>query len=163
MLNFFAKRRLEKQLSEYLSPEAVQAVLDDGVLDPPRIHSGRFEFIFAFVRADSPEQLAQRIGRVAETGIEHEATVHDLIGPMVVMAYGTLRRGEPSGSHQQLVSHLQQQFGADIKVVYGTADGHFGAFGSEKHLAFTFTFPRFDQALAALGRLEFGHAEEFTP
>jgi hypothetical protein len=82
---------------------------------------------------------------------------------MVVMAYGTLRPGEPSGSRQQLVGHLQERFGADIKILHGAADGHFGNFGSEKRLAFTFTFPRFDTALATLGRLEFGQAEEFTP
>ena len=82
---------------------------------------------------------------------------------MVVMAYGTLRAGEPSGSRQQLVSHLQQQFGAAIKIVHGAALGHFGLFGSEKRVAFTFTFPRFDQALATLGRLEFGRTDEFTP
>ena len=162
MLNFFAKRKSEKQLSEYLNPRAVRDVLD-GHTDTAKIHSGRIEFIFALVRADNPEQLAQRIGLIADAGIEHQALVHDLIGPMVVMAFGTLRPGEPSGSRQQLVSHLQQQFGADIKIVYGAADGHYGNFGSEKRLAFTFTFPRFDQALATLGRLEFGRTEEFTP
>jgi hypothetical protein len=162
MLNFFAKRRLEKQLSEYLSPEAVRDVLD-GRTDTAKIHSGRIEFIFAFVRADSPEQLARRIGSVANAGMEHHALVHNLLGPMVVMAYGTLRPGEPSSSRPQLVSHLQQQFGADIKIVHGAADGHFGNFGSEKLLSFTFTFPRFDAALATLGRLEFGRTEDFTP
>ena len=79
------------------------------------------------------------------------------------MAYGTPRQGEPSGSRHQLASHLQQQFGSDIKIVHGAADGHFGSFGNEKRFAFTFTFPRFDHALAALGQLEFGRAEEFTP
>ena len=162
MLNFFAKRRLKKQLSEYLDPEAVRDVLD-GRMDTAKIHSGRIEFIFAFVRADSLEQLAQRIGLVADAGMEHDALVHDIIGPMVVMAYGTLRPGEPSGSRQQLVGHWQQQFGADIKIVHGAADGHFGNFGSDKRMSFTFTFPHFDQALATLGRLEFGRTEEFTP
>ncbi len=163
MLDFFAKRKVRKQLSEYLSPEAVQDVLDGRALDMLKIHSGRIEFIFAFVRADSPEHLAERIGLVADAGIEHNAMVHDLVGPMVVMAYGTLRPGEPSGSREQLVSHLQQQFAADIKIVHGAADGHFGSFGSEKRLAFTFSFLRFDHALATLGRLEFGRTEEFTP
>jgi hypothetical protein len=82
---------------------------------------------------------------------------------MAIMAFGTLRQGAPSGSRQRLVSRLHQQFGADIKIVHGAVDGHFGLFGSEKRIAFTFTFPRFDQALATLGRLEFGHTEEFTP
>jgi hypothetical protein len=156
-------RKERKQLTEYLSPEAVQEVLEGRNLDATRIKPSRIEFIFTFLRADAPEQLAERIGLVADAGIGHEAVVHDIIGPMVVMAFGTLRPGAPSSPRQRLVSRLQQQFGADIKIVHGAANGHFGLFGSEKRLAFTFTFPRFDHALATLARLEFGRTEEFTP
>ena len=73
MLNFFAKRKLSRQLSEYLDSEAVQKLLDGSALDTPKIQSGRFEFVFVFVRADSPEQLAERIGLVADAGIEHRS------------------------------------------------------------------------------------------
>src|SRR6266516_545451 len=58
MLNIFAKRKLSRQLSEYLDSEAVQKLLDGSALDTQKIQSGRFEFVFVFVRADSPEQLA---------------------------------------------------------------------------------------------------------
>ena len=92
--------------------------------------------------------------------MEHEATVYDLLGPMVVMAFGTLGPARTSGSRQQLVSHLVQQFGADIKIVHGAADGHFGTFGSRTRLSYTFTFPSFDLALTTLGQLEFGQTEE---
>src|SRR5438034_3713735 len=164
MLNFFAKRKLSRQLSEYLDSEAVQKLLDGRALDTPKIQSGRFEFVFVFVRADSPEQLAERIGLVADAGIEHRAVVHNLVGPMVVMAFGTLRAAQPSPmSRTELVSHMQQRFGSDIKIVHGAADGHFGLFGGDTRLSYTFTFPRFDAALATLGRLEFGHTEELMP
>lgn len=164
MLNFFAKRKLSRQLSEYLAPKAAQDLLDGRSLDTPKIQSGRIEFIFVFVRADSPEQLAARTGLVADAGIQHHAVVHDLVGPMVVMAFGTLGAAEhlPT-SRSELVSHLQQRFSSDIKVVHGAADGHFGLFGGDTRLSYTFTFPRFDTALATLGRLEFGQTEELRP
>ena len=163
MRDFFAKRRVRKQLNEYISPELVRDALEGRALDMPKIHSGLIEFIFVFARAETAQQLAERVGRVADAGIEREAVVHNLIGPMVVMAFGTLRETQSSGSRQQLVSDLQQQFGADIKIVHGATDGHFGSFGNKNRLAFTFTFPHFDRALAALGRLEFGLTEELTP
>src|ERR1043166_2705906 len=106
MLNFFIKRKLSRQLSDCPHREAVQDLLDGRALETPKIQSGRIDFIFAFARADTPEQLAERVGLVANAGIEHEAVVHDLIGPLVVMAFGTLRATQFSSSRQQLVTHL---------------------------------------------------------
>jgi hypothetical protein len=73
---------------------------------------------------------------------------------------GTFRSTQPSGSRQQLVSHLRQQFGTDIKIVHGAAGGHFGNFGNDRRISYTFTFPRFDTALTTLGNLEFGQTKE---
>ena len=129
-----------------------------------KIQSGPIEFVFVLVRADRPEQLAERVGLVADTGIEHEAIVHDLVGPMVVMSFGTLQPVQRSPAPRaELVAHLQERFGSDIRIVHGATHGHFGLFGSDKRISFTFTFAHFDKALAALGRLEFGQTEELLP
>jgi len=161
MLNFFGTRKLSRRLSKYLNPKGVQDLINGRALNPPRILSGPIEFVFVFVRADNPQQLSARLGLVADEGIEHGAVVHDLVGPMVVMAFGTLADAKHSpGSRANLVARLQQRFGGDAKIVHGAADGHFGNFGSEKRCGYTFTFPHFDAALAALSRLEFGGTEE---
>jgi len=77
------------------------------------------------------------------------------------MAFGTLRAARHSAtSRTSLVSHLQERFGSDIRIVHGAADGHFGLFGGDTGFSYTFTFPRFDAALAVLGRLEFGQTVE---
>ena len=129
-----------------------------------KIQSGPIEFVFTLVRADRPEQLAERVGMVADTGMEHYAVVHDLVGPTVVMAFGTLQAAQHSStSRAQLVAHLQKRFGSDIRIVHGATYGHFGSFGSDKRISYTFTFAHFDKALAALGRLEFGQTEELLP
>jgi hypothetical protein len=155
------RAKLRKLLSEYVNADGVDALMEGRRLDVPKIQSGRIEFVFVLVRADSPEQLAERIGLVADVGTEHDAVVHTMVGPMVVMAFGTLRAEQHSPtSRSELVSHLQQQFGKDIRIVHGAADGHFGSFGSATRISYSFTFPRFDSALATLGRLEFGQTEE---
>jgi hypothetical protein len=59
-----------------------------------------------------------------------------------------------------LVNDLQQRWGGMLKIVHGEADGYFGCFGGDRYLSYTFTFPQFEAALAALGRLEFGWVEE---
>jgi hypothetical protein len=163
MFNFFAKRKLTRQLGKWLSPELVQEVLDGRALQTPKIRAGRIEFIFVFVRAESVEQLAERTGAVVDAGMEHEAVVYNVVGPMVVMAFGAHGPPPSPSSRSRLVGRMREKLGTTIKIVHGAEDGHFGLFGSEKFLAFTFTFPGFDHALATLGRLEFGQTEEFTP
>ena len=161
LLNFFAKRKLRKQLSKYVTADAVEAIVEGRLFDRSKIQLGWIEFIFVLIRAESPAQLSERIGLVADAGIKHDAVVHDLIGPMVVMAFGTIRAAQHSTtSRTSLVSHLQERFGNDIRIVHGATDGHFGLFGGDARFSFTFTFPRFDAALATLGRLEFGQTEE---
>lgn len=164
LTEYFSKLKLRKQLSKVVSEDAVEAILEGRHLDTPKIQSGRIEFVLVLVRADGPEQLSERIGHVANTGMEHHAVVHSLVGPMVVLAFGTHNAVKHSPtSRSGLVSQMQQRFGSDIKIIHGAAEGHFGLFGSEKFLNYTFTFPQFDTALAILGRLQFGRTEELQP
>jgi hypothetical protein len=92
---------------------------------------------------------------------KHDAVVHSLVGPMTLMALGTLREAlHPAASRAGMASDVQERFGSDVRIVHGAADGHFGNFGGDTSIHYTFTFPRFDAALTALGRLEFGQTAE---
>ena len=64
-------------------------------------------------------------------------------------------------SRSKLVKALGERFPRNLKILHGAVDGHFGLFGGKNRIAYTFTFPRFEEALAALGQLEFGEAREF--
>jgi hypothetical protein len=158
----FAKRKLISQLSTYLDPDLAKRVAEGGpLLGKPKIQSGRIEFVFVLVRADGAQQLETGIGLVTDAAQNHYATVHSVVGPMVIMAFGTIRSAQHSAtSRTKLVSYMREHFGSDVRIVHGAADGHFGIFGSGRCLHYTFTFRRFETALAALGRLEFGQTEE---
>lgn len=158
---FFAKRRLRRLLSESVSAEFVDAIVDGSALATPSIQSGRIEFIFAFVRADDAVRVAERTALVAEAGIEHNALVHAFVGPMIPMTFGTHPAAAQSPtSRVELVAQLQRRLGNDIKIVHGAVDGHFGLFGGSARFSYTFTFPGIDVAFATLARLAFGQAVE---
>ncbi len=164
MLGSFIKRRkAERALAKYLSPAAVTA-FGDGRIDTRSLKPGHIEFVLVFVRADTPAQVAERMGRVADIGVEHGAVVHDLVSSLVVLAYGTHPApSEQPFSRRALVKALQREYGGDIKMVHGAASGHYGNFGSPTRISYTFSIPRFDTTLAVLGRLGFGQTEEFRP
>jgi len=150
-----------QMLSKLVGADVAVSIVKGQPLAIPRIQSRRIEFVFVLIRADSPEQLSKRIGLVTDAGLKHGAVVHSVIGPMVVMAFGTLRWAQPADtSRTNLVNYMQERFGNDIRIAHGAADGHFGNFGGGKSIHLTFSFPRFEAVLAALGRLEFGQTEE---
>jgi hypothetical protein len=91
--------------------------------------------------------------------------IHGFIGPLVTLVFEMLpaAKARPS-SRLELVDDLRRQLADDTKIVHGAAQGHYGLLGSEKHiLLYSFIVPRFDAALGALSRLEFGLVEEFKP
>jgi hypothetical protein len=83
---------------------------------------------------------------------------------MIVMAFGTFPGvQDPTKKRGFLIGHLQERFGNELKIVHGATDGHFGPFGNDRRIIYTFTFEHFDGALSALGRLNFGQIEELNP
>jgi hypothetical protein len=85
-----------------------------------------------------------------------------LVGALVIVAFGTHPASSPeSGNRSSLIEAMREQLAGDVKIVHGAADGHYGLFGSETRMSYTFLVPMFDRILGVLGRLEFGKAEEF--
>ena len=159
---FLEKRRVRKAFEKLVNPETVESLLRDGA-QPQQLKQGRIEFVLAFVRGESPAQVSERTARVADVAVTHGATVHDVIGALVIVAFGTHPSSSPeSGSRSWLVHALREQLASDVKIVHGAADGHYGLFGSETRMSYSFLVPQFDQILGALSRLQFGESEEFT-
>jgi len=154
------KRRVRKVFGKMVAPETVESLLGDGVKAQP-LKQGHIEFVLAFVRGDGPDQVSERVARVAEMAITHGGMVHDIIGALVVVAFGTSPAAPlRSGSGAALARALIEELPGDVKVVQGAADGDYGLFGRGAGSSFTFLVPQFDQALGRLSRLPFGGVEE---
>lgn len=158
---FLERRRVRKIFGKLVDSETVESLLREGAQVQPLKH-GHIEFIVAFVDGESPAQVSERIAQVADLAVTHGATVHDLVGALVIVAFGTHPASLPeSGSRSSLVQALREQLAGGVKIVHGAADGHYGLFGSETRMSYSFLVPQFDQILGALSRLEFGQTEEF--
>jgi len=158
---FLKKRRLRQTFEKYITPESVDSVRQNGSQRRP-LTEARIDFILLFVRGESPAEISERVGKVADLAVRHGAVVHDLVGALVIVAFGTLPASSvESGNRLSLVDALRGQFDRDIKIVHGVADGHCGNFGNENRMSYSFLVPRFDAILGALSRLDFGQIEEF--
>jgi hypothetical protein len=160
---YLANRKARKILGKYVTPDALEAILRDDGTNQPKFKAARIEYVLVFVRGDTPEDISQRVGRVAEIAMSHDGVVHDMVCEMVVIAFGTLPSGSsPAGKRALLVEHLGRELLSQVKIIHGVADGYYGNIGSGVRMAYSFLVPRFNLILGALSRLEFGQIEEFV-
>ena|SRR5260221_6707821 len=158
---FLEKRRVRREFEKLVAPEKVESLLRDCIERQPLKH-GRIEFVLAFVRGETPAQVSERMARVADVAVANGAAVHNVVGALVIVAFGTHPASSPeSGSRPSLVRALREELAGDVKIVHGAADGHYGLFGSKTRMSYSFLVPEFDSILGALSRLPFGQVEEF--
>ena len=159
--SFFEKRRVRIVLGRFVRPEAVEAILNGDGIEGQTFTAARIEFVLVFVNGEKPEEISERVVRVSEIAMSHDGTVHDIIGALIVVAFGTHPASSPAaGKRAALVEQLSRELASHLKIVHGAADGHFGLVGGGKRMSYSFILPRFDATLGKLSQLEFGQIEE---
>jgi len=154
------RRKIKREFGKLANPKTFDALKKD--LSSRPIKSGRIDFVLAFVRGESAVEISERAARVTDLATSHDAMVYDVVSALVIMAFGTHPTSSPSSNGRSALVHaIHEQLGADIKILHGAADGHYGLFGRESRLSYTFLVPHFDRMLAILGRLQFGETKEY--
>lgn len=160
--SFRERRRVRKVFERLVRPETVEAVLRGDRIERQPFTAAHVEFVLAFVDGQTPEEISDRVGRVCDIAMSHGGVVHNMVGALVVIAFGTLPAGSPTaGKREALVEHLKRELSSFVKIVHGAADGHCGLIGSEKRMAYSILIPGFDAMLGRLSQLKFGQVEEF--
>jgi hypothetical protein len=156
---FLQRRRIRREFGKFFDPKTFEALSKD--LSSRSFKSGRIDYVLAFVRGENPAQISERVAQVAELAATHDAMVYDMVSALIIMAFVT-HPTSPGPDHRSALVHaMNEQLGADIKILHGAADGHYGLFGGKSRFSYTFLVPHFDRMLAALGRLQFGETKEY--
>ena len=155
------KKHVRSVFERLVSPSLVNELLK-GELSRPPFGESQLEFVFAIAGGSTPEEVNRHLSVVGELTREHDGQVNAMACSLAVIDFRNHPEGKlPCESRRKLVGALREKLGDKVKAVHGAANGHYGLYGSEKHiLAYTFTFPGFEAALAALARLKFGEIEE---
>lgn len=157
---FMQKRKARRALERLINPKTVESLLSENA-NVAGIKQGRIEFVVAFVGGPEPAQVSDGISKFTDLAIQHGATVHHIIGALVIVAFGAGPAApRNSGDRASLVAAVREGLGTHIKLVHGAADGHYGLFGDETRMSYTFLVPQFDQMLGILSRLPLGAVEE---
>ncbi|MEW6156869.1 MAG: hypothetical protein AB1813_05515 [Verrucomicrobiota bacterium] len=129
-----------------------------------KIQNGTIHYIFALVNGETGEALSVRNGEALQLATKHKATIHAVLGPLLILSFGTLNlpaASDPCGSRVQLVEQLRARLGQNIKIVHGCVHGAYGLFKNSSFASYSFSFEGFDAALALLGGMQFGEERLF--
>jgi hypothetical protein len=85
---YLAKRKTRRVLGKYVTPDALEAILQGNETNRQVFTAARIEYVLAFVRGDAPKDISQRVGKVAEIAMSHDGIVYDLVCELVVVAFG---------------------------------------------------------------------------
>lgn len=154
------KRGLVERL---MPPKLVEWLIENAVSLPPFAEK-ELEFIIAIVAGNTPEEANRHLSLLGELAKEHDAQTGAMACSLVVIDFREIAESKQArDSRRKLVAAIRERLGSNVKAVQGSAKGHIGYYGSKQHtLAYTFTFPGFESAIAVLARLKFGEIEELT-
>ena len=153
---FLDRRRIQKTLAKYVSPDVVREITSGSFTAPP-LKQRVIEFAFVAISAPDAARYSQRAGAVAELAFGHGAAVHSLM-PVVTIGFGVFDAGS-RGDRGGFVADLQSQF-ADAAVVHGRVAADLGNFGTSSRLDVGFWWPGMVAALRQLSSLAPGEAHE---
>lgn len=115
------------------------------------------DYLLVEVRSDPT--LPDRINRLAELAQKRLANF-SLLGSGALLTYGDLMGHDSSGS-RRLRRDLKQEFGKDIKILYGSEIAPSGFMGNHYSLGYNILLSHLTDARTKLEALPWGAVEEF--
>lgn len=122
-------------------------------------------FILLQVRDDPVTEMQDHMAKALDI-IQRRGGVCDVMASMVLAIFGFPLREDPEKSSDQrakTAARLVTELGSDIRLVYGTADGLVGNYGSLERINYGALLPGFAHYMTALTALEFGQSAEVRP
>ncbi|MBA4100479.1 MAG: hypothetical protein C0484_27360 [Rhodospirillum sp.] len=161
------KRRRERDKLRAMFRGYVADELIDELINHPRplrldLQPASISFILLQVRDEPVVEAPDRMAKAIDI-IQRRNGICDVMSSTVLAIFGFPRREDREKSSDQRaksVARLVTELGPDIRLVYGTADGLVGNYGSLSQVHYGPLLPGFARYLSALTALEFGQSAE---
>ena len=161
------KRRRERDKVRAMFRGYVADELIDELVNNPRplrldLQPASISFILLQVRDEPVVEAPDRMAKAIDI-IQRLYGICDVMSSTVLAIFGFPRREELDGSSDQRamsVARLVTELGPDIRLVYGTADGLVGNYGSPHRFRWGPLLPGFARYMTALTAREFGQSAE---
>ena len=165
------KRRREREklravFKKYLADEVADELLNNPRPLRAALQAASICFILLQVRDDRVGQVQAHMARAIDIVIRRDGLIMDMMSSMMLVIFGLPQGEEPEKSSDQRaksVARLMTELAAEIRLVYGTADGLVGSYGSWGRFTYGALLPGFARYMMALTALEFGQSAEIRP
>lgn len=155
--------RIRRTFSGFISEEGLNDILS-AKLDETNVRKlkeSQLEFVLVAVRGHDAQQISERMGIVADLGVQHKGLVDCLVSSLVVMVFG-MAPHDSDKNRFTFVSALHEKLGKEVKIVHGSERGHVGMIGGNVRLSHSFIIPSFLEAIEQLIASDFGDIKELS-
>ena len=155
------EKKADALFAQYVRPELVEA-MKSPAFNPNlnELSTADVNFILAAVDG-SPNEVGQKLGRIAEITVECGWYVDCLFSNLAVLVDGPISMTKPSfESRTTLLQKLRQAFSNDVKTVHGHVRTPWGSYGGQRR-TFGAMLPNFTNMVAQLDRGQYGSHVEY--
>jgi hypothetical protein len=157
------REKLRAVFRKYLADEVADELLNNPPPPHPHLQSESICFILLQVRDDPVTSVQEHMAKAMDIVMRRGGVIMHMMSSMMMVTFGLPLHEEPDRSSDQRaksVARLMTELGSDIRVIYGTADGLVGTYGSQQRFNYGTLLPGFARYLNALLALEFGQSAE---
>ena len=150
-----------RALSPYRTQEMVEKLvrMPDRLL--PALEQAMIPYIILQVRDDDLARVPGCLEKAFEATLSAGGTIVSVMSSVVMVVFGIPIRipdDQSIAQRDQAVALLGGGLGADVRMVFGRADGQYGNVGSAQRLSYGALVPHFARSLERLLGLEFGES-----
>ena len=160
---FFERRHIKKVFQRLVSPEVVDELLaaeKSTGLNLDEFKGGVVESVLVMAGGAAPGEINAKVGAVCDIGREYNAMHWSIVGPLVVLGNCPFPN-QPTFDRLKFVEELRRKLGGAIKIVHGSAPGHWGLLGSSNGIViYSFLVSNFSTILGSFGELKDGEVRE---
>ena len=156
------EKKANALFARYVRPELAE-VMKSPTFNPKlnELSEADVNFILVAVDGRSPNEIGQKLGRIAEIAVECGWYVDCLFSNLAVVIDGPIPLTRPSfESRTSLLQKLRQAFPNDVKTVHGQVRTPWGSYGGERR-TFGAMLPNFIRMVSQLEREAYGNHLEY--
>lgn len=156
MFSFFRKKSLKKLFSLYTSD--IDKLLGEGS-DYLALKKKEIYFILIKIKDVVQNNRTPALSDVIDLCIENGASVEQIMGPVVLISFGTISAPSSLEMKDKLIKALSTN---NIAIVHGKQYAYVGNAGNNKRLSYGIVLNNISSILIELGKLNYGETKEIN-
>lgn len=161
MFDYFRKLELKRLFGKYVSNEEIVEILNsENNDDYLKLKEQEIYFILLKIKNVVENNKTPTLSKIIEQSSEHGAILEQIMGPIVLLSYGTLKSTISEPVIIKLINELLSKNKNEVAIVHGRQKAYVGNAGNNHRCTYGTMLNNISAILTELGNLNYGESKE---